>query len=63
VKDVLAEPYDPPAELPEPRTREQLKAWRQWRERTWPGTALTAREILMIERVSKRLLNQTYSLT
>jgi hypothetical protein len=52
---------DPPTQLPEPRTREQLKDWLAWREQQYPGVPLSAREYLMVQRLKSS--RPPYSLT
>jgi hypothetical protein len=35
----------------DPRNRKELEEWLRWREREFPGEALSAREYLMVQRV------------
>ena len=45
----------------DPRNREELKDWLEWRERLQPGVPLTSREYLMIKQLQTK--RPPYSIT
>jgi hypothetical protein len=45
----------------DPRNRDELKQWLKEREQRHPGTPLTAREYLMVQKLQRR--RPPYSLT
>lgn len=51
----------PPSLPGDPRNREELKEWLKRREEQQPGAPLTAREYLMVQRLTSA--RPTYSIT